>query len=153
MSTLIGVLFEDETTAFDMRAALLRMQKEHLIDLEDSVVVTRNAKGKIKLDQALSLTQVGAIGGGFWGMLLGLIFLNPVLGGALGATAGAVIAKFEDFGLNDKVMKDLAQSFKPGSSALFILLRKATPDKVLEGLKSFAGKGKVFQSSLSKDDE
>jgi uncharacterized membrane protein len=153
MSTLIGVLFEDETTAFDMRAALLRMQKEHLIDLEDSVVVTRNAKGKIKLDQATSLTRAGAIGGGFWGMLLGLIFLNPVLGAALGAAAGTVIAKFEDFGLNDKVMKDLAQSFKPGSSALFILLRKATPDKVLDGLKSFAGKGKVFQSSLTKDDE
>jgi uncharacterized membrane protein len=76
-----------------------------------------------------------------------------VLGAALGAAAGTVIARFEDFGLNDKVMKDLAQSFKPGTSALFILLRKATPDKVLDGLKSFAGKGKVFQSSLSKDDE
>jgi uncharacterized membrane protein len=153
MSTLIGVLFEDETTAFEMRTALLRMQKKHLIDLEDSVVVTRDAKGRIKLDQAISLTRAGAIGGGFWGMLLGLIFLNPILGAALGAAAGGIMGRFQDIGLNDEVMKDLAQSFKPGTSALFILLRKATADKVLEGLKDFAGKGKVFQSSLSKDDE
>jgi uncharacterized membrane protein len=153
MSTLVGVLFEDETTAFEMRVALLKMQKEHLIDLEDSVVVTRDQKGRIKLDQATSLTRAGALGGGFWGMLLGFIFLNPLLGAAIGAAAGSVLAQFNDIGLNDKVMKELAQSFKPGSSALFILVRRATPDKVMEGLKSFAGRGKVFQTSLNKDDE
>jgi uncharacterized membrane protein len=153
MSTLIGVLFEDETTAFEMRVALLKMQKEYLIDLEDAVVVTRDAKGRIKLDQVTSLTTAGALGGGFWGMLLGLIFLNPFIGAAIGAAAGSVMARFSDIGLNDQVMKDMAQSFKPGSSALFILLRRVTADKVLERLKAFAGKGKVFQSSLSKDEE
>ncbi len=86
-------------------------------------------------------------------MLMGLIFLNPLLGAAIGAAAGSLVGRYEDIGLNDKVMKDLAQSFKPGTSALFILVRKATVDKVLEGLKDFAGKGKVFQTSLSKDDE
>src|SRR5688572_32660916 len=106
MSTLVGVLFEDETTAFEMRVALLKMQKEHLIDLEDSVVVTRDQKGKIRLDQATSLTRVGALGGGFWGMLLGLIFLNPLVGAAIRAAAGTVLAQFNDIGLNDKVMKD-----------------------------------------------
>lgn len=153
MSTLVGVVFEDETTAFEMRAALLKMQKEYLIDLEDSVVVTRDEKGKIKLDQAVSLTRAGALGGGFWGMLVGFIFLNPLLGAAIGAATGGVMAKFTDIGLNDKVMKDLAQSFKPGSSALFVLVKRATTDKVLEGLKGFAGKGKVFQTSLTKDEE
>jgi uncharacterized membrane protein len=153
MSTLVGVLFEDETTAFEMRVALLKMQKENLIDLEDSVVVTRDQKGRIKLDQATSLTRAGALGGGFWGMLLGLIFMNPFLGAAIGAAAGTVLAQFKDIGLNDQVMKDLAQSFKPGSSALFVLVRRATADKVIDGLKSFTGRGKVFQTSLNKDDE
>jgi uncharacterized membrane protein len=153
MSTLVAVVFDDLTTAFEMRTALMKMQKEHLIDLEDSVVVTKDAKGKTKLDQATDLTYSGAIGGGFWGMLIGLIFLNPLLGAALGATAGAVTARFTDIGLNNQMMKDLAQSFKPGSSALFILVRRATPDKVIAGLKEFAGKGRVFQTSLNKDDE
>ena len=153
MSTLVAVVFDDPTTAFEMRTALFKMQKEHLIDLEDSVVVTRNEKGKTKLDQATNLTSAGAIGGGFWGMLIGMIFLNPLLGAALGATAGALSAKFTDIGLSNQMMKDIASNFKPGSSALFVLFRRATPDKVLAGLKDFAGKGKVFQTSLNKDDE
>lgn len=153
MSTLIAVVFDDPTTAFEMRASLLKMQKEHLIDLEDSVVVTKTDAGKIKLDQATSLTSAGAIGGGFWGMLIGLIFLNPLLGAAIGATAGAVSAKFTDIGLNNQMMKEMAESFKPGSSALFVLVRRATVDKVVAGLKQFAGKGKVYQTSLDKDSE
>src|SRR5215831_21173443 len=153
MSNLVAIVFEDETTAFEMRAALLKMQKQYLIEMEDSVVVTKNQKGAIKLDQAVNLTAAGAIGGGFWGMLIGLLFLNPRLGAAVGATAGAVSARFKDIGINDQMMRDLAQSFKPGSSALFVLLRKMTADKVLEGLKPFSGKGRVFQTSLNKDDE
>jgi uncharacterized membrane protein len=153
MSTLVVVLFNDETTAFEMRTALLKMEKEYLIDLEDSVVVTKNHQGKTKLDQAVNLTSTGAVGGGFWGMLIGMMFLNPILGAAVGAGMGAVSGKLSDIGLNDQMMKDLAQSFTPGSSALFVLIRKATADKVLAGLKDFAGKGRVFKTSLNKDDE
>jgi uncharacterized membrane protein len=153
MSTLVAVVFNDETTAFEMRTALVKMQKQHLIELEDSVVVIRDRKGKTRLDQAVSLTSAGAWSGGFWGLLIGMLFLNPLLGAAVGAGAGALSARYTDIGLNDQMMKDLAQSFKPGTSALFVLIRKATPDKVLEGLKEFAGRGKVFQTSLNKDDE
>lgn len=153
MSNLIAVVFDDETTAFDMRAALLHMQKQYLIDLEDSVVVTRDEKGKTKLDQAVNLTSAGAIGGGFWGLLIGFLFLNPLIGAAVGATAGAIAGKFRDIGIDDNMMRELGSSFKPGTSALFVLVRRATLDKVLDGLKAFAGKGKVFKTSLSKDDE
>lgn len=153
MSTLVAVVFDDETTAFDMRSALLKMQKEYLVEMEDSVVVTRNQKGKTKLDQIVNLTRAGAVGGGFWGMLIGLIFLNPLLGAAVGATAGAISGRFSDIGLDDEMMKELGQSLKPGSSALFVLVRRATGDKVLDGLKEFAGKGRVFRTSLNKDEE
>ena len=153
MSNLVAVVFDDEATAFEMRAALVKMQKEYLIEIEDAVVVTRDQKGKTKLDQAVNLTTAGAVGGGFWGMLIGLIFLNPLLGAAIGAGAGALSGRLNDIGLNDKMMKDIGQSFKPGTSGLFVLVRRATVDKVLQGLKEFAGKGKVFQTSLSKDDE
>jgi len=153
MSNLVVVVFNDEITAFEMRTALLKMQKEYLIELEDAVVVTRDAKGRTKLDQAVNLTSAGAVGGGFWGLLIGMIFLNPLLGAAVGAGAGALSGKLTDIGVNDQMMKDIGQSFKPGTSGLFVLVRKATADKVLAGLKEFAGKGKLFQTSLSKDDE
>jgi len=151
MSNLVVIGFDDETTAFELRAKLAKLQKEYLIEMEDVVVVTKDEKGKVKLHQAVNLTAAGAVGGGFWGMLIGLIFLNPLLGAAVGADAGAISGKLSDIGVDDKFMKELAETFKPGSSALFVLVRKATPDKVLEQLKGF--KGKVLKTSLSADRE
>jgi len=153
MSDLIVIAFKDEQTAFALRAELAKMQKEYLIEMEDVVVVTKDDKGKVKLHQAANLTAMGAVTGGFWGMLIGLIFLNPLLGVAVGAGAGAVSGALTDIGVDDKMMKELAASFKPGCSAVFVLVRKATGDKVLEGLKEFTGKGKVLQTSLAKDKE
>lgn len=153
MSNLVAVVFDDPANAFEMRTALFKMQKQHLIELQDSVVVLRDDKGRIKLDQATNLTSAGAVGGGFWGMLIGFIFLNPLLGAAVGAAAGALSGKLSDIGVDDKMMKEMAKSLQPGSGALFVLLRRATADKVLEGLKDFAGKGKIYQTSLNKDDE
>jgi uncharacterized membrane protein len=153
MSDLIVIAFQDEHTAFALRAELAKMQKEYLIDMEDVVVVTKDDKGKVKLHQAQSLTAMGAVSGGFWGMLIGLIFLNPLLGAAVGAGAGAVSGALTDIGVDNNMMKELAASFKPGCSAVFVLVRKATGDKVLEGLKEFTGKGKVLQTSLAKDKE
>lgn len=153
MSNLVVVVFNDEVTAFEMRTALLRMQQQYLIELEDAVVVTRDKNGKTKLDQVVNLTSAGAVGGGFWGLLIGMIFLNPLLGAVVGAGAGALSGRLQDLGLSDQMMKDIGQSFTPGSSGLFLLVRKATVDKVLEGLKEFAGKGKLFKSSLTKDNE
>ena len=153
MATLVAVVFDDESTAFEMRGALVKMQKQFLLEMEDAVVVTRDPDGKTKLHQAVSLTTAGAVSGAFWGMLIGLLFLNPLLGAAVGAGAGALSAKFRDIGIDDKMMKDVGDSLKPGTSALFVLLKKITADKVLDGLKPFVGRGRVFQSSLSKDDE
>src|SRR5215475_9061392 len=153
MSRLIAVVFHDESSAFEMRAALAKMQSQYLLDLEDAVVVTRDLKGKVKLDQAVSLTAAGATTGAFWGMLIGLLFFNPLLGPAVGAGAGAISGKLTDIGVDANMAKQLGEELTPGASALIVLLRKVTSDKVLDGLKQFAGRGKVFQTSLSKDDE
>jgi len=153
MSDLIVISFNDEHTAFAMRAELARLQQEYLIAMDDAVVVTKDDKGKVKLHQAQNLTAMGAVSGGFWGTLIGLIFLNPLLGAAVGAGAGAVSGALTDIGINNDMMKSFAESFQPGCSALFVLVRKATGDKVLEGLSAFKGKGKVLQTSLTKDKE
>ena len=152
MSDLVVIGFDDEHTAFEMRAALVKLQKEYLIDMEDVVVVTKDEKDKVKLHQAINLTAAGAMGGSFWGMLIGMIFFNPLVGAAVGAGAGALSGKLSDVGINDKFMKELGENFTPGSSALFVLVRKATPDKVLEQLKGFKG-GKILKTSLTADKE
>ncbi len=151
MSNLVVIGFEDEHTAFEMRAELVRLQKEYLIEMEDVVVVTKDEKGKVKLHQAANLTAVGAVGGSFWGMLLGMIFFNPLMGAAVGAGAGALSGKLRDIGIDDNFIKGLGETITPESSALFVLVRKSTPDKVLEELKGF--RGKILQTSLTADKE
>ena len=153
MSNLIVIGFNNEADAFEMRAALAKLQAQYLIEMEDAVVVTRDAKGRPQLHQAVNLTASGAVGGMFWGTLIGMLFLNPLLGAAVGGASGALSGKLSDIGINDQFMKDLGATLTPGSSALFVLVRKSTPDKVLEGLKAFAGKGRVLQTSLTKDKE
>ena len=153
MSSLVAIVFNDESTAFEMRAALVKMEKQYLLNMEDAAVVTRDQNGKTRLHDASSLTAAGAVHGAFWGMLLGLFFLNPLLGAAIGAGTGAIAGKFTNIGIDNKMMKEIGDSLKPGTSALFVLARRVTADKVLDGLKEFAGKGRVFQTSLDKDDE
>ena len=151
MSSLVVIGYENEFKAEEVRLTLRKLQKEYLIDLEDAVVAVKDAQGKVKLHQAVNLTAAGAVGGGFWGSLIGLIFLNPILGAAVGAAAGAASGALTDVGINDKFMKELAATMSPGSSALFVLVRKATPDKVLAELQGSGGK--VLKTSLSHDDE
>ncbi len=153
MADLIAVTFDDQNTAFELRAEMAKLQKEYLLDMEDIVVVTRDDKGKVKLHQAVNLTAAGAVGGSFWGMLIGMIFLNPLLGLAVGAGAGALSGSLTDIGINDKFMKELGESLPKGGSAVFTLLKRSTPDKVIERLEAFRGKGKILQTSLSKETE
>lgn len=153
VSELIVFACNDDATAYEMRAALAKMQKNYLIEMEDIVVVHKDSSGKVRLDQAVNLTAQGAVGGGFWGLLIGMLFLNPLFGAAVGAGAGAISASLTDIGVNDAFMKELGETLKPETAALFVLLRKVTADKLLEGLGEFSGRAKVLQSSLSKDQE
>lgn len=151
MSTLAVIGYNELHKAEEVRLMLRKLQRDYLIDIEDAVVATKDSAGKIKLHQAVNLTAAGAVSGGFWGTLIGMIFLNPLLGMAAGATMGAASGALSDLGINDNFMKELAATMTPGSSALFVLVRKATPDKVLEELKGTGGK--ILQTSLSHEDE
>jgi uncharacterized membrane protein len=151
MSTFLAVCYPDIHRAQEVRLELAKLQAEYLIDLEDAVVAVKNAEGKIKLHQPVNLTATGAVSGGFWGSLIGLIFLNPLLGLGVGAAAGAISGALTDIGINDEWMKELAGNLAPETSALFILVRSATPDKVLERVREFGGQ--ILQSNLTHEEE
>ena len=151
MSTLVVIEYDDMYKAEETRLLLRKLQKDYLIDLEDAVVAVKDEQGKVKLNQAVNLTAMGAVSGGFWGSLIGLIFLNPLVGLAVGAGAGAVSGALTDVGINDNFMKELAAGMTPRSSALFVLVRKSTPDRVLEELTGTGGK--ILKTSLTHEDE
>jgi uncharacterized membrane protein len=151
VSELVVIAFDNETGAAEMRDALVELQKQRLVTLDDAAVVVRRLDGKVKVKQAVNLVGAGALGGAFWGMLIGFLFWMPWLGMAAGALSGALGGALADYGLDDGFVKEVAATIRPGHSALFLLIREATPDKLVDALQQF--NGKIMQTSLSKDDE
>ena len=159
MSSLVVLGFDGIHTADEVLNKVRPMQKEHLIDLEDACVVERGKDGKVHIKQAVNLTALGAATGGVRGMLLGtlvgILFLNPLAGMALGAVAGAgagaLSGRLIDFGINDEFVRKLGETIPVESSALFVLVRSVTEDKVLPEIEPY--KPRVLKTSLSNEDE
>jgi uncharacterized membrane protein len=63
--------------------------------------------------------------------LVGLVFLNPLIGVAVGVASGALGGALSDFGINDSFMKQLSGKIDAESAALFLLIKNMTADKVL----------------------
>lgn len=151
MSDLVVIAYDDMHKAEEVRLTLRKLQQEYLIDLDDAVVAVKYPDGKIKLNQAVNMTAMGAMTGGFWGTLIGCIFLSPLFGMAVGAASGAISGALSDVGINDNFMKQVSQKLQPGTSALFVLVKHATPDKVMERLQGTGGH--VLQTSLTHENE
>jgi uncharacterized membrane protein len=151
VSDLIAVAYPDEYRAAEVMLTLRRLTQEYLIDLEDACYVTKDREGKIKLHQSTKLGGAGAAGGAVWGGLIGLLFFVPLAGAAVGAGIGALVGRFTDYGIDDAFMKGLSEQMKPGSSAIFVLVRKVTPDKVIAEVSKYGGT--VLRTSLSKEAE
>jgi uncharacterized membrane protein len=159
MSDLLVLDFDGTGTADEVLTKLRSMQKEHLIDLEDACVVVHTEAGKVQIKQAMNLAALGAASGASTGVLIGalagLLFLNPLAGMAVGGLAGAgfggLSGSMADYGINDEFIKNLGKTIPRGSSALFFLVRKSTPDKVLPEIERY--KPRVLKTSLSKKQE
>lgn len=161
MTDLIAIHYDDMNKAEQVRTELFGLNKRHLIDFDDALVVVRDEEGKVKLNQLHDLTLTGALNGGFWGLLLGAIFTLPFFGPGLvalpfvsslfGAGMGALSGSLADIGVDDDFARRCGEAFQPGTSALFVLVRKATPDKVIEVVRRYGGT--VLTTSLTRAQE
>ena len=151
MSELIVLSFDSEDGASKVRDRLNQLRKEELVTLADACVVSRNKKGKLKFKQARNLVGEGAFGGMFWGALIGLLFLNPLAGIAIGTVVGGLTGKFGDIGIDDEFMKEVSEAVGPTESALFLLVDEWSEERVLEELKQYDPE--VLRTNLSPEDE
>jgi uncharacterized membrane protein len=151
MSSLVVLAFEKMDGAEQMREKMYDFQKRELIKLEDAAVVVRNEKGRAKVKQAHSLVGSGALGGAFWGMLIGLLFFAPWLGLLAGAASGALAGKLGDIGIDDSFIKEVSEAIEPGNSALFLLVREAQLERIVEETSDV--EFEIIQTNLSPDDE
>jgi uncharacterized membrane protein len=151
MSSLVVLAFDTMDGAESMRERLYDLQRRELITIEDAAVVVRKESGKTKVKQAHSLVGAGALGGAFWGMLIGLLFFAPWLGLIAGAASGALAGKLGDFGIDDKFIKEVSETVDPGDSALFLLARDAQMERIREELSDV--EFEIIETNLSPEDE
>jgi uncharacterized membrane protein len=150
MANLVAISYSDVDTAQRVMRSVSELVKEHSLELDDAVIIERRQDGKVKLHQP-STAGAGAAGGALWGGLIGLLFLNPLLGMAIGAGTGALAGKAADYGVDDNFMKELGEKLEPGNAAVLVLVRSATRDKVVAEVSQYGGH--VLQSSLSEEQE
>ena len=139
---------DDAERLFDLAGDLA---KQELLQLQDAAYAYRDDKGKVRIQQAVSLTGAGAASGALWGTLIGMLFLMPVAGLAIGAGTGALAGKLADVGINDDTIKQIGGQLEQGRAAVFLLARSATVDKVIDAIKPF--NPTVIQTNLTKDRE
>jgi uncharacterized membrane protein len=124
-----------------------RLERDLVIQPDAVAAIVRNREGKLRVT-----TNHHAVGAGTtWGMFWGMLFFVPFLGMAVGAGLGALMGKVEKFGIDKQFQDQVRDMLKPGTSALFMVVEKVTPDKAVEGLRQYGGT--VLKSSLSKDAE
>ncbi|GAA2157192.1 DUF1269 domain-containing protein [Actinomadura napierensis] len=151
MSDLIAVAYDDLPRAERARDKIIQLHRDHTIELADVVVVERRQNGKIKLHQARSMTAGGALGGAAWGGLIGLVFFMPLLGMAIGGATGAAMGAAADAGIDDDFMRDLGEHLAPGAAAVFVLVDKRNPDKVVPEMAPLGGR--IIRTSLTDEQE
>jgi uncharacterized membrane protein len=151
MATLVAIGYPDETTAAAAGARAEQLASDLILQPDAIAVVRRDANGKFHTTTNHHPLVGGATWGMFWGLLFGLLFFVPLFGMALGAGLGALMGKVEKAGIDKTFQRQVRDMLQPGTSALFLILEKATPDKAVDALKEYGGT--VLKSSLSEDAE
>jgi uncharacterized membrane protein len=145
--------FAEEQAAFELRELLCDMEEDGILEIGDAVVATSNAKGKVRLHQSLSLVSIRTAVGCFSGMFIGLLLLNPLVGVMAGAAVGALAGALWGIGIDDALMKKLGKTLTPGSSTLFVMVRKTKPAELIQCLTPFAGRCKILQNTTTADNK
>jgi uncharacterized membrane protein len=151
LAELIAIGYDDEATATEAAAEVDRLAHDLIIEPDAVAVIMRGQDGKYKVVTNHHSVAGGASWGMFWGLLFGVLFFVPVFGMAVGAGLGALMGKVEKTGIDKEFQAQVRDMVKPGTSALFLVVEKVTPDKAVEAMSKFGGT--VLKSSLSKDAE
>jgi uncharacterized membrane protein len=151
MAELIVITFDDEGEAGRVRESLQQGERDGYIELDDSAVVVRDQAGKVHVrDEVDRGVKIGALGGGFLGVLIGGLFF-PLAGLLIGVLGGALVGASFDVGIQKKFVKQVSDELEPGTSALFIIVRDADPDVAVAYLRPY--QGTLYHTSLPPEAE
>jgi uncharacterized membrane protein len=152
MATLLAIGYPDQTTAERARQTVQGLEADLIIEADQVAAISRDAQGKyhVTTTHGGASASGGAVWGGFWGLLFGLLFFIPFAGWAIGAGFGALFGHLGKNAIDEAFQKQVRDYVQPGTSALFMIIEKATPDKAIAALDQYGGT--VIRTSLSDED-
>jgi uncharacterized membrane protein len=151
MISILVFAFSHESGADRMIADMQSMQEKHFITISDAATVIRKPDGMIKIKHINNLDGSSALGGVFWGLLIGQVFFMPWLGLSIGASRDSLAGKFADYGISNRFVKEVGTTIMPGHSALFLMVTSVIEDRVIEVLSRH--KATLLRTNLSSEDE
>jgi uncharacterized membrane protein len=151
MADLIAIGYPSEATAEAAADEARRLARDLIIEPEAIAVIVRDDEGKYHVHTSHNPVGQGATWGMFWGLLFGLLFFIPVFGIAIGAGLGALMGKITKSGIDREFQDQVRGMLRPGTSALFLMVDKVTPDKAVDAMSKYGGT--VLKTSLSKEGE
>lgn len=151
MTEMVVLAFDGTDTANKVRNKLIDLNNQYMLRLDQAIEVVRNPDGQVKIKEEPRLTGLGALGGAFWGLLVGLIFLVPAAGFVVGTVSGAIAGHFTKYGITKEYLQQINAAIQPGQSGLFILAENVKVDRVIPMLTEFHPT--VLRTSLSLDQE
>ena len=151
MANLLVVLYDDQFRAKEVMKEPKTLKENKQLEIDDAAYVSKDNTGHFHVHQEHSLTKSGAVAGGLGGIVAGLLFTIPVAGLAVGAAAGAIAGKAQDYGIDDKMIKAINDDMRLNTSAIFLLVRDVNRDAVLPVFTKYGGK--VMQTTISAEDQ
>ncbi|MCL4249810.1 MAG: DUF1269 domain-containing protein [Anaerolineae bacterium] len=154
MSNLIVVTFDDPEEASRLRKTLSGLQGHQFLSLDDTAVIVKDKDGQIYIRNEIDRgIKIGFAGGGFLGLLIGMLFGFPLIYLVIGAVGGAITGSLADLGIHQDFVHEVSSKLKPGSSALFVIVRNAEPDVAVAALQPYRGTGHIIQTTLPTEAE
>ena len=152
MATLVAIGYPDQGTAEQARETVYQLESELIIQADQVASISRDLEGKdhVHTSHGGAGAGAGAVWGGFWGLLFGLLFFIPFAGWALGAGMGALFGHLGKNAIDKQFQEQVRNHLQPGTSALFMVIEHATPDKAIAALQQYGGT--VIKTSLSDED-
>jgi uncharacterized membrane protein len=135
---VVLAVFDTDEAGIQAYKELRDAEKDKKIDLENSVVVSKDDDGKIHINEEAETIAGGAAKGALIGGALGLLAgpAGVVAFGALGAALGGLTSKLDDVGFSDERLERLGNRLPPDKAAIVAITEGKYQEKLAEELEN-----------------
>jgi uncharacterized membrane protein len=149
---IIATFQNDEHKAEELLKRIKELEKQKALKVIDMAAITRPKEGEVRVMDIGDVTpKRGAVFGAITGGLLGLMVgpVGAIAGAMAGAATGGASAKLIDYGVSNRMIKDMENNLQPGSSAAIVYVEMKWIDRAVNRLEELGAE--VIHETLESE--